>query len=307
MTLTDKDVLIAGAQEFIAPYIYDAVEKVMATDDARLWLLGTGSSAGIRFDLNAGVPELPADMSTVIYCDVLDDRGKSYNVETAVQSVKNLVASLEQHIPANLVYVSSVAVYGVKSGAAIGESAVPSPDTRYGKAKLAVEELLTQWCESRGVKLAILRPAMIVGTGMGGELRTLVNRIYRGSYRHIAGNEAQVSVVHATSLADAVVAVIGRNGVWNVTDGNVTSRHDLAEAFAWRLDHKRIYTLPLSKARVIARVNDWLPVYWLDSEALEHEMSTLTFSNEALVTETGFSPVCTVDYMRTHNYDESSL
>lgn len=306
MTLTDKDVLIAGAQEFVAPYIYNVIEKAVP-DDARVWMLGTGELAGIRFDLHSGVPVLPAAMSVVIYCDTLDDRDRSYTAEMAVDAVKNLVASLEPHVPVSFVYISSAEVYGVTDGTNIDESVVPSPVTRFGKAKLAVEEFLTQWCADNHVKLATLRPAMIVGTGMGGELRTLVNRIYRGSYRHIADNDARVSVVHATSLADAVLAVVGRSGVWNVTDGADTSRRDLAEALAWRMGNKRIFTLQHPKARFIARVNDWLPLFWLDSKALEAELSTKTISGALLMAETGFTPVRTVDYLRTHNYDESSL
>ncbi|MDE6403629.1 MAG: NAD-dependent epimerase/dehydratase family protein, partial [Muribaculaceae bacterium] len=248
-----------------------------------------------------------ATMSTVIYCYSLDDRQCGYTPESAVRAVENLTAALNPAVLTSMVYISSVEVYGVASGEGVDESVTPSPVTRFGKAKLAVEEYLTRWCDEHDVALAILRPAMIVGTGMGGELRTLVNRIYRGSYRHIAYNDSKGSGVHATSLADAVLAVGGRSGVWNVTDGADTSRHDLAEALAWRMGNKRIFTLQQPKARIIARVNDWLPLFWLDSKALEAELSTQTFSGALLMAETGFTPVRTVDYLRTHNYDESSL
>ena len=304
--LTDKEILIAGAHEFLTPYLYKAVEGAASTD-ARVWMLGTGPLAGIGFDLTGGVPEFPATMSTGIYCDSLDDRQRGYTPDSAVRAVENLTAALNPAVLTSMVYISSVEVYGVASGEGVDESVTPSPITRYGKAKLAVEEYLTRWCDEHDVALAILRPAMIVGTGMGGELRTLVNRIYRGSYRHIVGNEARVSVVHATSLADAAVAVTGRRGVWNVTDGVDPSRHDLAEALAWRMDNKRIFSLQPGKARVVARVNDWVPLFWLDSVALEAELATRTFSGMSLAAETGFAPVSVVEYLRTHKYDESSL
>ena len=301
-----KDILVTGAADFMAPYLYEALREAMP-NDVNIWMLGTGDRAGIGVDLVVEGVTLPAAMSAVVHCDASDSSAVGYTPRTAMQAAQNLTKALEVAPPACMVYLSSVDVYGLSKGEAIDESAECDPVATAGRAKLDVEEYLAEWCAGHGVQLAVLRPAMIVGTGMGGALRRLVNRIYRATYRHVAGNEARVSVVHATSVADAVVSVLGRQGVWNVTDGVDPTRHDLAEALAWRLDNKRIYTVSASKARLMARIGDYLPVTGFTSRSLADELSTLTFSGQKLVDETGFSPVSVTHYLRNHRYDESSL
>lgn len=301
-----KDILVTGAADFMAPYLYDALRKAMP-DDVDIWMLGTGDRAGIGVDLTAGSVTLPAVMSAVIHCDASDSSVADYDPAGALQAVRDLTEALTVAPPSCMVYLSSVDVYGVFRGEGIDETADCDPTTSFGRAKRDVEEYLAEWCDSHGVKLAVLRPAMIVGTGMGGALRRLVNRIYRATYRHVAGNEARVSVVHATSVADAVVSALGLHGVWNVTDGVDPTRHDLAEALAWRLDNKRIYTVSASKARLMARIGDYIPVTGFTSRSLDTELSTLTFDGGKLVAETGFEPVSVTHYLRNHRYDESSL
>lgn len=301
-----QNILITGAADFMAPYIYRALRQRYPDDEADIWLLGTGDLAGINVDLSRGAVELPAAMNAVVHCD-MSAPADGFAPGTALDLARNLTESLAPAPPAAMVYISSVDVYGVSQGEDIDETADCDPVTPFGQAKLDVEEYLTAWCSANGVNLAILRPAMTVGTGMGGELRRLVNRIYRAIYRHVADNEARVSVVHATTLADAISLVIGLDGVWNVTDGDNPTRHDLAEALAWRLDHKRIYTLSLKKARLLARIGDYLPVTGFTSASLRHELSTLTFSNSRLAALTGSEPEPVVSYLRTHVYDENSL
>lgn len=301
-----KDILITGADDFMAPYLYEAV-KASVPDDVNIWMLGTGERAGVKADLDAGAVVLPAPVDVVFYCDATDSSATGYDPGSATRRACNLMASFGSRRPSAIVYLSSVEVYGAGQGENINENTECEPVTPFSMAKHDVEEYLSGWCRDNNVALALLRPAMTVGTGMGGELRRLVNRIYRATYRHVAGNEARVSVVHATSLADAAVAVMGRTGVWNVTDGDNPTRHDLAEAFAWRLDNKRIYTVSASKARLLARIGDYIPVTGFTSASLAALQSTLTFDGSKLRDDTGFTPTPVTYYLRNHRYDESSL
>lgn len=106
-------------------------------------------------------------MDTVIYCDSIDSRVKSYTSETALCAVGNLVKLFSNSVPSNMVYISTVDVYGIEEGDLITEELTPKPVDRFAMAKFDVEIFLTRWCKEHGVSLAILRPAHIVGTGMG--------------------------------------------------------------------------------------------------------------------------------------------
>lgn len=308
-----NDVLISGADDFLAKYLYRAINDRIATDmqseQSRVWMLGAGDSAGIRVDIAEKPISMPAAMQVVVHCDGTDVDSVGLDEDTAVARVRNLTASLHDDRPCVFIYVSSVAVYGSRPVEYADEKTPADPDTSYGRAKLAVEKFLQEWCDEAGTVLYILRPAMVVGTGMQGELRRLVNRIYRGTYRHVSGNDARVSVVHASTLADVVAELmyLRDGGIYNVTDGNDPLRHDLAEALAWRLDHKRIYTVPLSKARLLARIGDYIPVTMFTTVGLEKEMASCTFDSHAIFEHTGVKPEAVTDYLRNHIYDESSL
>lgn len=303
MTPSQPNALIAAAPDFIAPYLYDAA--VSALPEWNIWMLGTGPLAGIPVDLAVESVTLPAPMDVVIYADGTDS--SHLDPVKAMPAVRNLTASLAAAPPRSMVYISSAAVYGLTRGEAVGEDAPLHPATPYAQAKCDVEKYLTDWCREHKVTLAILRPAPVVGTGMGGPIRDIVNRIYRATYRHIAGDEARMSVVHAVDVARAAVMLAGHSGVFNITDGVDPTRHDLAEALCSRLDRKRVYTLPLGKLKIMARIGDYLPVTGYNTSRLDAQLSTLTFDSSRLRSELpGFEPVSVTEYLTTHVYDDTS-
>lgn len=303
---TRHNILISGADDFIAPFLYNEIDRRLG-NGSDIWLLGTGERAGIKVDLSADCPGLPCPMNAVVHCDATS-RLYDRDCSRLVTAARNLTAALElNRLPDHMVYISTCDVYGREEGESLGEDTPCTPSTPYGEAKLEVERILSGWCVSHGVSLAVLRAPHVVGTGMGGEMRRLVNRVYRCTYRHVGEDNARVSVVHATSLAEAVAQVSGRTGVWNVTDLHDPTMHDLVEALAWRLDNKRVYGVSPKKARIMARVGDYLPITGYDSAILKRQLATLTFSGMKLAGDVGFMPVSVVDYLRNHVYDENSL
>lgn len=299
------NILIAGTHDFVTPYLYRAASEHFGSD-TNVWMLGTGPLAGISVDLATVSPSLAAVMELVIYADGSDS--SHLDCKTAEMSARNLLEALEAHPPRAFVYISSVEVYGCEAAEAVAETKKPVPSTPYGKEKLSVEKLIADWCDARAVPLSILRPAPVVGTGMGAQLRQTVNRIYRGTYRHIAGDEARCSVVHAVDVARVATLIPGHAGVFNLTDGVDPTRHALAEALCSRLERKRIFTLPLKKLKIMARIGDILPVTGYDSRRLRAQLSTLTFDSSRLAAALpGFTPVSVTDYLVTHVYDSDSL
>ena len=305
MTATAENILIAGTHDFVSPYVYRAAREAFP-EDTRIWMLGTGPLAGIPADLSSGRIELPAKMEYVIYTDATD--ASQLDHAKLMPMADNLIASLQQAPPRAFVYISTAGVYGKTAGDGLAESTPTAPATDFDRAKLAVEQRLTEWCRDNGVALAILRPAPVVGTGMGGELRTMVNRIYRATYRHVIGDEARMSVVHATDLASAAVMLLGTGGIFNVTDGIDPTRHDLAEALCSRLDRKRIYSLSAKRMKLIARIGDWLPITVYNTRRLKQQTSTLTYDSSRLREALpDWHPSSVTDYLVSHVYDSSSL
>lgn len=136
----------------------------------------------------------------------------------------------------------------------------------------------------------------IVGTGMTGLPMAMATAITRGTYFHISGNEARVSTVHATDVARAVALLPGKPGVYTLTDGFNPTFRDLAEALAFRLGDKRIFTLRRRWAR-------WL----MDRRLIESVTTGAIVRGTDFAEAFGFQPVAVTEYLRTHVYDDESL
>lgn len=190
------------------------------------------------------------------------------------------------------VMVSSTDVYNASTGRDHDESTQVLP--RHSVLKL--EEAFRQACLKRRVPPTILRCPAIVGTGMTGLPREMVNKIYRGTYLHIKGVEEHLSVIHASDVANAAACCIDSGETLIATDGDDPSYSQLAEALAYRLDHKRIFTISERWAR------------WRYSSALYNILTnTLTFSCKRLQEQFGFRPTAVCHYLTTHVYDDESL
>ncbi len=195
------------------------------------------------------------------------------------------------------VMLSHVDIYGATEGENIDESA-PARDA----ALMAQEQ---EFIRATGEKGIVIRTADIVGTGMGGFPMNLVRTIARGTFFHFPGNEARRSAVHASDVARFVGLLVARKGevahrVYNLTDMDNPTVHDLAEAFAYRLNNKRISNLSTRPQQWFGRKIYGRRLYGLYT-------TTLTFSAERVREEFGFEPAPVTNYLRTHIYDNDSL
>ena len=85
-----------------------------------------------------------------------------------------------------------------------------------------------------------------------GEMRRLFDRVVAGKYLHIRENDARLSLVTAHDCAAAVLALAGRSGVYNVSDGRGHRWVDLCEAMSANAgEFKRMPRIPARWATVI--------------------------------------------------------
>lgn len=237
--------------------------------------------------------------------DIRPEKSNSVNFTGTI----NLCKSLENNPPKQLVYISSVQVYGKTSGENLDESTPVNPTSPYGKSKHDAETYLIEWSKAHNVILTILRPPLILGTGMKGTLRSMVNGIYRGYYHHIKGNQARRSIIHATDVAKVVKLIAPIGGTYNITDGANPSVYDLAEALSYRIGNKRIYTISMKFAKFLAKIGDIInsDKFPLTSKKLTQLTETLTFNGDAIKNAIDWKPNIVTHYLRNHNYDENSL
>ena len=190
------------------------------------------------------------------------------------------------------IMISSTDIYDVCEGSNFNELTA----VRENSEQAEEEKHYREMCSRAGLSPTILRCADIVCTGMTGRPREMAQKIYRGTFIALSGNEARMSAVHAVSLPDAAKTVMGNDDIYNVTDGCDPTVNEFAEALAWRIAQKRIFSLK----------QKWFKLLF-GKKKLSEAQRSLTFSSEKIRSTGKFSPVSVTEYLKTHVYDQQSL
>ena len=176
------------------------------------------------------------------------------------------------------VQLSSVGVYGPRTGGIVSEETPLAPRGAYESTKAEADLLVLDATARRQLSsYAIVRPSIVFGPGMpNGSLRQLIETIRRGLFFFIGPPGASANYVHVSDVARALVlcgtAGAAHRRIYNVSDWCTVE--DVAWAIAdalgcprparrlpeapvrWAVRAaSRIASLPLTDSRVDALVN----------------------------------------------------
>ncbi|MDE6007224.1 MAG: sugar nucleotide-binding protein [Muribaculaceae bacterium] len=228
--------------------------------------------------------DLRVDNTLFLCCDSdTESNGQGIDAETAMSALHDMGRPL----PDTVVYLSSQRVYGMDAGHNVNEDGHISPTDKAGPRFARVESLLTEWAKSNGARLIIVRAANIFGDGVDGEMLRLFNRVIRGHYVHVRGNDASLAAVTSVDVAKALIALANSEaeGIYNLSDGNEYTWLQLAEAMTANVGtEKRMTHLPPKWVKWIVRLFGRVPIVaeTMSEEALSQTSRTLTLDNTKL-------------------------
>ena len=102
-----------------------------------------------------------------------------------------------------LVFVSSIKVNGERSGVwPFTEADAPAPEDPYGVSKLEAEEELRSVAAATGLEAVVVRPCLVYGPGVRGNLDRLLKAIERGLPLPLASVRNQRSLMGLANLCD---------------------------------------------------------------------------------------------------------
>ncbi|MDO8368148.1 MAG: NAD-dependent epimerase/dehydratase family protein [Saprospiraceae bacterium] len=193
-------------------------------------------------------------------------------------------------LPQCFIFISTIAVYGLDQGENIPESAPLQAQTPYAQSKLAAEQAIRGWGTQRGVSIVILRLPMVVGPNPPGNLRKMATAIQKGQYVRIRHNLARKSAVCATDVARLIPSLIGKSGIYNLTDGVHPSFESIESAIAQALKKPLRWSVPTWSLRLVAGLGDYLPGFPLNTATLRKLTTSLTFCDDKARAELGWNP-----------------
>jgi nucleoside-diphosphate-sugar epimerase len=261
-----KRAVILGAGGFIGrtlvPHLHESGVAVLALSSKEVDLAQPASVAELRSRLRAG--------DAVILLSAIT-RDRREDVTTFMKNVA-IGGHTSLAVPtdaAQVIYVSSDAVYGDDSPNPVTEATPCSPSGLYGLAHLVRERMLGHALAGAGIPLAILRPTMLYGAGdtHGSYGPNRFFRTMRDSRVITLFGEGEElrDYVYVEDFARLIIECLMRRsrGVLNVATGESTSFRDVAQLVATlagdpvvlasqprrvRLTHRRYDTAALAKA-----------------------------------------------------------
>jgi len=227
MNNLDGRLVVLGATGFVGGHVADRARELG-------WEVLGLSSKDLDLTSPSGaemLSEMLRDGDTIVHGAAVVPARNSVEVSQNLLMTQSVVDALLGHEIAQLVVVSSDAVYGSESGV-VTELSVCSPDSMHGIMSLAREMMCS---EVKVPLLTIVRPAPIYGVGDPHKSygpNRFIGQMIEGGEITLFGEGASIrDHVFIDDVADVIVRAItaGESGVMNITSGESISFAALAE------------------------------------------------------------------------------
>jgi UDP-glucose 4-epimerase len=238
--MPETTAIVTGGAGFIGSHVVDA-------------LVAEGRRVVVVDDLSTGAPERVAPEATLEIVDITDGESLSRVFDAAkptavvhlaaqssvtvsvtdpnrdcqvnVAGTLNVLEAAKPH-RAPVVFTSTGgALYGNQAPIPTSEDVRPTPISPYGASKWAGEAYVVTWAEAEGVPHAVCRLGNVYGPrqnphGEAGVVAIFSHHLWRGERPMVYGfGRATRDYVHVNDVAHALVAAIGRPGIFNIATG----------------------------------------------------------------------------------------
>jgi nucleoside-diphosphate-sugar epimerase len=177
-----------------------------------------------------------------------------------VEGTKRLALSAAKAGVRRIVYVSTIKVNGERTyEKGFSDDDMPSPQDPYSLSKLEAEEALHEISLQTGIETVILRPPLVYGPGVKGNMYSLIRNIERRVPLPLGGIRNKRSFISLDNLVDILLISATRSEcagqTFLVSDGEDLSTPELVKKIAKSLDIRPlIFNFPLLAMLIAARI-----------------------------------------------------
>jgi len=245
-----KRVLLCGHRSFAAQGLTDLLDQ--AGHDVVCFSRGSLQKygrvvTGPVYELHNN--QLLDSFDTVINYILLGDESIRRNLDY----VDSLLQFCSDHDVKQLIHISSIGVYknGIKLIDEDGEVEVkPRKKDLYGALKVATEQHIVQGLPP-GVKLSLVRPAQILGSGLGYPIRGTALRLPWNRLLALGNSKSQLGLITREMVNEAILRIVAqppeeRSEVLLLADNDSHTRKEYLDACCKILGYgKGVYRLPV--------------------------------------------------------------
>jgi len=240
----------------------------------RIGITGTGGFVGSRFmEYNKKRFSLfpiilrnikPADLDLSGLDAIVHLAGKAHEMNTIDDQVyddvnfgltKELAVEAKKKGVQSFIYISSVKVYGDKEDLFVDEDSLCHPTDAYGKSKLKAENFLKS-IQDEQFKVAIIRPPLVYGPGVKGNMIRLLKLAEKNTLLPFGGVSNKRSMVFLDNLVELINRAIETRamGIFVAGDEKPVSTGELLSLIRGFMGKKAgIVTIP-SPGRKLLRI-----------------------------------------------------
>ncbi|MCX6194274.1 MAG: NAD-dependent epimerase/dehydratase family protein [Cytophagales bacterium] len=119
-----------------------------------------------------------------------------------VQGTKNVLERMDEYGIKNLIFTSTVAIYGLNKDNP-DEEHIHDPFNDYGKSKLMAENLIKEWFEKspKGKSVTIIRPTVVFGENNRGNVYNLIKQLSDRKFIMIGNGNNKKSLAYVGNVA----------------------------------------------------------------------------------------------------------
>jgi len=289
-----QKLLFTGRSGFLGENIYHLLSCNYEMESVGLSDIDT-----YNLDISKEIPALREKYDVVLHA-----AGKAHFVprtesekqlifDVNVKGTVNLCTAFERYgIPKSIIFISTVAVYGLDFGNGITEEFPLNGKTPYALSKIQAESFLQIWCANHDVILGIVRPSLIAGKNPPGNLGTMIRGIKSNRYFRIGDGQTRKSVLMAGDIARFITKLTEIGGIYNVCDDHHPSFEELETLISDQLGKGKPWSIPYWVAKGLALIGDLVgDRFPINSLQLDKIVKPLTFSNEKAKKNLNWQPL----------------
>lgn len=209
----------------------------------------------VAWQLGSPLGDALCDVAAVVHLAArVHVRGRGFADAAAFEAANSrtalrLAEEAREHGVRRFVFMSSIGVLGGASQRPLHEDDAIQPLNAYARSKARAEVMLREFSERSGMELVILRPPAVIGPGMKGNVRSILNAVRRGLPLPFAAISNQRQFVGVWNLADAIMLAVSSPAAagqtFHVADPEHVSTPELCRMAGGALNVKaRLWRLP---------------------------------------------------------------
>jgi UDP-glucose 4-epimerase len=173
------------------------------------------------------------------------------------------------------IFISTVKVYGDNNEDILNENSMCQPTDSYGQSKLEAEEGLKK-LETENFKVAIIRPPLIYGKGVKGNLERLISLIKKVPILPFEGIKNQRSMVYVQNLIALIDHIVQKqsSGIFIAGDSTTHSTTELVALMNKYLNtNRKLIQLPKFIISILKKVKPALIERLFTSYIIDNKMT----------------------------------